>query len=508
MSSTEIDRVHALAKDEQETGEQSEEEGGDAVHDDDDLPPELMMDKYDDEEGLDGLLVADNEDDDDGDDGMFLGEDNVLLDEEDDEDKEDDAILASDTVLALAMTEDEHSHLEIQVLSAEGSLYTHHDILLPDFPLCLAWMDCPPFTTNGQQNDLGSFMAVGTFAPAIEIWNLDVLDAIEPTATLGGMETRRKGGKLKKSKHTFLPGSHTEAVMTLSWNAVFRQALASGSADCSVKVWDVTSQVCSHTFLHHADKVQSVLWHPKEAWLLASAAFDKSLGLVDCRSAGTAKLCTLTADPECVAWNPFNPYQLFCSLESGDVLCVDIRAATSNSAAAKGKSSPVLSAFRAHDKAVSSLQFSAQVDGLLATASVDKTVKVWDTHSLLDAGDAGPQCVAYKTMNVGKLLAMQFNADDPFLLAAAGDKGMVAIWESDENEHIRSHFAGRVVQKASRYTGIGVDEVQTGDGEIIGIVRTEGAEQEQYPEDEWMDDNEGITSAPPKPKKTKSKKKK
>jgi hypothetical protein len=40
--------------------------------------------------------------------------------------------------------------------------------------------------------------------------------------------------------------------------------------------------------------------------------------------------------------------------------------------------------------------------------------------------------VAYKTMNVGKLFALQFYHDDPFLLAVAGDKGVVAIWESDE----------------------------------------------------------------------------
>ena len=40
--------------------------------------------------------------------------------------------------------------------------------------------------------------------------------------------------------------------------------------------------------------------------------------------------------------------------------------------------------------------------------------------------------VAYKTMNVGKLFSVQYYQDEPFLLAAAGDKGVVAVWESDE----------------------------------------------------------------------------
>lgn len=37
-----------------------------------------------------------------------------------------------------------------------------------------------------------SYCAVGTFEPAIEIWNLDVLDPLEPTATLGGYKGKEK----------------------------------------------------------------------------------------------------------------------------------------------------------------------------------------------------------------------------------------------------------------------------------------------------------------------------
>lgn len=44
------------------------------------------------------------------------------------------------------------------------------DITLPDFPLSLAWMDCPPFLAGQQQQAVGNYMAVGTFLPAIEIW--------------------------------------------------------------------------------------------------------------------------------------------------------------------------------------------------------------------------------------------------------------------------------------------------------------------------------------------------
>lgn len=230
-------------------------------NDDDELPAELNMDKYDDEEERDIFALDDDEDE-----AGNMMVDGVAMDEmemeEDEEDEEDDRIETSDSVLLLATTEDEYSHLEVQVLTADGSLYTHHDILLPDFPLCLAWLDCPPCqSAPGEQKSVGSYVAVGTFEPAIEIWNLDVLDPVEPSAVLGGEDTSKskakKSGKSSKSssKKRFLPGSHEGSVMALSWNSMYRQALASGSADHTVKIWDVTTQACSYTFNHHSDKV-------------------------------------------------------------------------------------------------------------------------------------------------------------------------------------------------------------------------------------------------------------
>lgn len=36
------------------------------------------------------------------------------------------------------------------------------------------------------QGGRGSYAAVGTFRPGIELWDLDVLDPLEPTRVLGG----------------------------------------------------------------------------------------------------------------------------------------------------------------------------------------------------------------------------------------------------------------------------------------------------------------------------------
>ena len=76
----------------------------------------------------------------------------------------------------------------------EGNLYVHHDVLLPEFPLSLAWMDCPP-SSSGRQS--GNLAAVGSMGPGIEIWDLNVVDTVEPLASLGGPVSEATSGAAK-----------------------------------------------------------------------------------------------------------------------------------------------------------------------------------------------------------------------------------------------------------------------------------------------------------------------
>lgn len=170
----------------------------------------------------------------------------------------------------------------------------HHDISLPAFPLCLSWLDCNPAPiAEGETPGLGSYLAVGTFNPAIEIWNLDVMDVLEPVATLGGLAPephvgkRSKKGKKGRKKApgpvmpALLPGSHEDAVLGLGWNREHRHLLASASADRTVKLWDINSGTPVHTFTHHTDKVQCVAWNPAETTIMATGAFGGEVAILD-----------------------------------------------------------------------------------------------------------------------------------------------------------------------------------------------------------------------------------
>lgn len=193
----------------------------------------------------------------------------------------------------------------------EANIYVHHDILLPALPLSLAWMSMRPAGTDSSSSSKSNIVAVGTMDPGIELWDLDIADQVEPAATLGGYgpltaaadeaaqlaqqaedgsssKAAKKKAKAKAKKaaaralaeRPLKPGSHSDAVLGLSWNAEYRNVLASGSADSTVKVWDVSTCSCAHTLSHHSDKVQAVAWNPAESPVLLTGSFDRTACLV------------------------------------------------------------------------------------------------------------------------------------------------------------------------------------------------------------------------------------
>lgn len=86
-------------------------------------------------------------------------------------------------------------------------------------------------------------MIVGTFSPEIEIWNLDS-ENCEPVAVLGNYDDSQKQMIKKFNKKQPKVSevnelTHTDAIMSLSLNPFQKEYLLSGSADKTVRVWDL-----------------------------------------------------------------------------------------------------------------------------------------------------------------------------------------------------------------------------------------------------------------------------
>lgn len=146
--------------------------------------------------------------------------------EDSEEEKEDFTIRNTDALLVAASTEKDFSNLEVYVYEYKtSSLYVHHDIMLSSYPLCLEWIK----SYAGKKTNL---VAVGTFLPQIEVWNLDVLDVVQPEFILGevsdiqydemgnalpDIKNFKKQQKKKQDQGEVLQG-HEDAVLCLSVN--------------------------------------------------------------------------------------------------------------------------------------------------------------------------------------------------------------------------------------------------------------------------------------------------
>jgi periodic tryptophan protein 1 len=134
--------------------------------DDDDLA-EYNLDAYDDEPNaafVSGLAMFSSNTEDpyvtlpDADDDSGADEDNMILP-------------TDDIILTCHSTEEGHT-LEVYVYDQnQGSLFVHHDLMLNAFPLCVTWLSCAR-----KEGSTGSFAAIGTMDPEIEVWDLDCID--------------------------------------------------------------------------------------------------------------------------------------------------------------------------------------------------------------------------------------------------------------------------------------------------------------------------------------------
>ena len=314
----------------------------------------------------------------------------------------------------------------------EEALYVHHDILLPSFPLALEWLSFDP-----ESDKAGSLVAVGTMEPVIDVWDLDLVDCLEPAFRLGKKAKKKKGvaGVGHKVRRRVLGKSvifgPQDAVISLSWNTGCPHVLASGGVDQQALLWDLNTQAVVTSLTAHKEKVQCLAWHPSDLHTLASGACDRYVRVFDCRTAGQHKKWKVGGEVERLVWNHFQPHCVVASTDGGQVVCVDLRT----------DKLPVWT-LSAHSEAVTGLSLSSQCPGCLVTSSQDRLLKVWDI-----SGPA-PSFVTERDMRLGLLHDLAACPDAPFVVCVGGDKkdDNFKVWDIREAAAVKARFGKRTLQ--------------------------------------------------------------
>ncbi|KAK9875592.1 hypothetical protein WA026_009395 [Henosepilachna vigintioctopunctata] len=353
--------------------------------------------------------------------------------ESDDSDKEDEIIKPTDNLILVGHVEGDASILEIYVYNEEEeSLYVHHDILLPSFPLCLEWLNYEPNSPKG------SYCAVGSMDPIIEIWDLDVVNSVESAFKLGQMASRKKN-----RPHI----GHRDAVLSLAWNKSFEHILASGSADKSIMLWDLDKKEPSTIITAFEEKVQCLDWHKLEGQSLLAGACDGNVKVFDCRTPESHLTWKLDGECEQLSWNPLQPFTFIAGTSVGSLQCFDCR---------KGQ----LWSIPAHEKEVTGLFVSGQCPGLIVTSSPDETVKTWDY-----SGENAPELINSKDFGCGMLHCLGGSPDSPFVIASGGDKksNNFVVYDIRNIDVVKQRFESRQLVQLVSITPPGSPDVMQQD---------------------------------------------
>ncbi len=250
----------------------------------------------------------------------------------------------------------------------------------------------------------------------------------------GDPSGREAGAKLPPGvKLVRVLAGHTGQVMSVAFDPQ-GGTLASGSADNTVKLWDVASGQLLRTFEGHQHSVNSVAFDP--GGTLASASND---AVVKVWAAASGRLIhTLEGHQGWVGSLAFAPQGGTLASGSGDKTVKLWEAASARS----------LRTLEGHQDLVMSVVFAPQ-DGTLASGSDDNTVKLWEGAS-------------------GRLLRTLEGHHRPVnSVAFAPQGGTLASGSSDYTVKLWEAASGRLLRTLEGHTGIVNVVAFSPDGQLL-----------------------------------------
>ncbi|EKX73359.1 WD-repeat domain containing protein [Theileria equi strain WA] len=314
-----------------------------------------------------------------------------------------------DRIVIAGMNTDDFSSINFCLYdSSTCGLETNHLIPISSFPLSFE-------VIASQEKE--PLLAVGSFDPTIDLWNLRSINQFTPQASLDSQSSVLSLSHSKHLRLDFCSYLHTICFYILaSLYSLFRQLLASGDSDKAVKIWDLNESSVLQTFSHHKGNVQVVLWHPNDPSLLLSGSFDKKVAILDVREPKPSAKVKLDSDVECAIWGEDF---IVASTEKGYITLYDFKA------------DKKVWSIKSHKKPCSSLFLERN---LLVSCGLDSKANVFKFSR-----ESEPTLVESKNLKAGPLFSMDKSEDDKNLLSFGGE--CVVIWDLETIDKLNEILA-------------------------------------------------------------------
>ncbi|KAH9479405.1 Peroxisomal targeting signal 2 receptor [Psilocybe cubensis] len=228
-----------------------------------------------------------------------------------------------------------------------------------------------------------------------------------------------------------------DGLYDVAWSEIHENQLVTGSGDGSIRLWDVMlNDLPIRAWQEHTREVFSVDWSNLKKDTFASASWEGTVKLWTPDRARS--IATLKAHQACVYQALFSPHQpdllSTCSTD-GTVKIFDLRAPSyvNTGPNANTFTSPVSAAvltIPASGTEVLTIDWNKYRSMVLASAGVDKSVKIWDCR-MINTGEVGQVGGICETQLLGHEYAVrkvQWSPHRPDVLATASYDMTSRVW--------------------------------------------------------------------------------
>uniref|UniRef100_A0A3B1ITE5 DNA excision repair protein ERCC-8 n=1 Tax=Astyanax mexicanus TaxID=7994 RepID=A0A3B1ITE5_ASTMX len=283
---------------------------------------------------------------------------------------------------------------------------------------------------------------------------------LDPPVRLRRAESARRVLSLELNHDREVERIHGNGINTIDIEVIEGRYMLSGGSDGVIVIYDLENNsrklqytcraVCTvgRSSRHvHRFSVETVQWYPHDTGMFVSSSFDKTMKVWDTETLKPAEVFQFEGNVYCHHMSPIarkhsliavgtkDPKVQLCDLKSGSRIHI----------------------LQGHRGEVLSVRWSPRYEHILATASADSRVRVWDVRRAsgslftLDQQNGDQSKTSTETVNTahdGRVNGLCFTHDGLYLLTTGTDDRM-RLWNSSTGENTLVNY-GKVVNESRK----------------------------------------------------------